>query len=250
MVKVSVVTAVYNGEGYIADTIKSILAQTLQDFELIVVDNESTDKTRKIVKSFKDKRIKLLHFSGGIGKTGAANHGMKKATGEFLQFFDADDIMCNFKLEYESRILEEKAKAGFVYSDALIIDEWGAIQGPYFLPTRGKRNVLMPFPKIPFTYSKFKKIDFVPGGSVLMRMKCAKALKGFNETMAVGEDWDLWLRLAENHPVEYLPIPTYMYRVHENSLIGRAIIENKLAEVNKIVKANIRERARLRKKAD
>lgn len=246
-VKVSVVVPVYNGEKYIADTIKSILAQTLKEFELIVVNNDSTDGSEDIVKGFRDKRIKLLQFKGGIGKTGAANYGMKKARGKFLQFFDADDIMCNFKLEYESKILDTKNKSGFVYSDAIIIDSNGQIQGPYFLPTRGKRNVLMPFPRIPFSYKRFKKIDFIPSGSILIRTKCARAAGGFDESMEIGEDWDLWLRLSERYPVEYLPIPTYLYRVHEKSLIGRAIVQNRLEKVNKAVKAKIRERARKRK---
>jgi len=221
-----------------------VLAQTLYDLELIVVNNDSTDNTAKIVKGFHDKRLKLMSFSGGIGKTGAANYGMKKASAEFLQFFDSDDVMCNFKLEYESKILEKKKKAGFIYSDAIIINGDGHIQGPYFLPTRGKRNILMPFTKNPFNYDKLKKIDFIPSGSVLMRMDCAREAQGFDESMKIGEDWDLWLRLAENHPVEYWPVPTYLYRVHDASLIGKAIVEKKLHEINKIIKAKVRERER------
>lgn len=246
--KVSVVIPVYNGERYIGQTLNSVLNQTLQDFEIIVVNNDSTDKTVKIVKSFKDKRITLTSFSGGIGKTGAANYGIKKACGKFLQVFDADDVMCNFKLEYESKILEEKKDAGFVYSDAIIIDDDGHIQGPYFLPTREKRNVLMRFPKNQFSYNKLKKIDFIPSGSVLMKMSCAKEMNGFDESMEIGEDWDLWLRLAEAYPVEYLPIPTYLYRVHEKSIIGKAIIAKKLDRINKTIRAKIKEREKAKKK--
>ncbi len=137
-----------------------------------------------------------------------------------------------------------------VYSNAIIIDSNSHILGPYFLPTRGKRHVQMPFPHNPFDYNRLKKEDFVPSGSVLLRMNKAKEAKGFDESLKIGEDWDLWLRLSEEHPVEYLPIPTYLYRVHDASLIGRAIVEKKLDDINNVIKSKIKERAKERKKKE
>ena len=81
-----------------------------------------------------------------------------------------------------------------------------------------------------------------------MRMDCTKKAGGFDETMEIGEDWDLWLRLAEEYPVEYLSIPTYLYRVHEASIIGRAIVARKLDRINKVIRKRIRERTKEKKK--
>ena len=98
-VKVSIITPVFNDEKYIADTLKSILFQTHSNLEIIVVNDHSNDKSEEVIKSFNDKRIKLINNDTNMGAAFSRNVALSKATGDYIAFLDGDDIWNKTKIE-------------------------------------------------------------------------------------------------------------------------------------------------------
>lgn len=122
MVKVSVCMPVYNGENYIAESIQSVLDQTYQNFELIISDNCSTDKTSEIVKSFDDSRIKYLRNSENIGLVANFNQVIGLAIGKYICIWAHDDVMFPDNLSSKVAILDKHENVGFIHSDVQLID--------------------------------------------------------------------------------------------------------------------------------
>jgi glycosyltransferase involved in cell wall biosynthesis len=219
MTKVSVIMPAYNSEKYVAEAIQSILSQTFRDFELIIVNDASPDSSDKIIKKFKDKRIRYFRRKYNKGKCHSNNFGIKKARGKYLMIFDSDDIMVKCKIEVLSRILDENPDAGLVYSDALVCDEEGKILGPYSVPLPKKIRMSGKFKDNKFSLKKMLDRDYIPQGSTMFTKKAIKKVGLFDEEFKIAEDWDMWLRISEKFRVVYAPIPTYIYRRRTGSLI-------------------------------
>ena len=122
---ISVIMPVYNEEKFLDESIQSILKQTFKDFEFIIIDNGSKDNSLKIIKSYKDKRIKLIHLDKNIGATNAVNLARKKAKGKYIASFCADDIssLNRFKIEFD--YLEKNTHIFLVGGPAIYIDKNG-----------------------------------------------------------------------------------------------------------------------------
>ena len=122
---VSIITPIYNAEKTISYTIDSVINQTMTDFEMLIVDDMSDDKTIDIVKSYqkKDKRIKLFESSKKIGATGARNKALKEAKGRYIAFLDADDLWKSDKLKKQIKFMQDNNYA-FTYTDYEYIDEF------------------------------------------------------------------------------------------------------------------------------
>lgn len=125
---ISIVVPVYNCEKFIEETITSVLNQTYKDFELILVNDCSTDKSVDKIKSFSDARIRLIEQETNQGAYAARNRGVKEARGRYIAFLDADDIWEPVKLEHELTFMEEE-DAGFVFSGYEFADENGVGNG-------------------------------------------------------------------------------------------------------------------------
>ena len=110
--KITVLLTVYNRES-ISKTIESILSQTYQDFELLIIDNASTDKTQSIIKSYSDKRIRLYINEKNMGQTYSLNRGLALARGEYIARIDADDICLPKRLEIQADFLDKNPEFGF-----------------------------------------------------------------------------------------------------------------------------------------
>jgi len=125
--KVSVITAVYNGEKYLAETIESILNQTFQNFEYIIINDGSKDSSLKIITELmkKDKRIVLINNKKNIGSALSRNLGLKKAQGKYIAILDHDDISLPERLEKEYNFLEKNHDIFLVGSGAINIDKNG-----------------------------------------------------------------------------------------------------------------------------
>jgi len=221
--KVTVIMSAYNAERYIGEAIKSVLDQTLKNFELIIINDNSKDGTKKEIKKFKDKRIKYFEHSYNKGKSHAVNFAFKITKGKYVCIFDADDIMVNYKLEVCSKILDKNPDIGLVYGDAWVIDEESEITGPLFFPSRKKRNIDDPFPDLKFSITKLKKGAVFSQGSTLFRMEAIRKVGGLDEKLMVAEDWDLWIRIAEKYKFYYEPVPMYLYRVNPKGLFSQAL---------------------------
>lgn len=143
MPKVSVIIPVYNCENFIEETLKSVLSQTYKDFEVIVVDDDSKDRTGEIVNVIKDKRIVYIHQENG-GVSMARNNGILNSKGEYIALLDHDDLWLPEKLERQMPTLESNSKIGLVYSDCHIVDSKGRITGRSFKDHPPHRGNIIP----------------------------------------------------------------------------------------------------------
>ena len=205
---VSIIMPVFNGENYLAHSIHSVLRQTHQNLELIIIDDGSTDSTPQIIKSFTDKRIKNYRQTNS-GPSSARNKGIEMATGAFIAMIDADDTYHPDKLAEQISCIE-KTETDTCYCDYQLIDEHskkGAIiksEKSYtnrhdFLAMLLFRQILHP-PTI-----MFKRLCF------------DKGLK-YDESYRQSEDYKLTIELAQRHNISHLPKVLYQYRRHDKNL--------------------------------
>ena len=125
MPKVTVLMSVYNGEKHLREAIDSILNQTFGDFEFLIINDGSTDRTADILQSYQDSRIKIIHNEKNIGLTKSLNKGLKLAKGEYLARMDADDISYPNRLEVQYEYMEKNPNVGIVGSWNDVIDDIG-----------------------------------------------------------------------------------------------------------------------------
>jgi glycosyltransferase involved in cell wall biosynthesis len=135
---VSIITPLYNSNDFVANTIRSVLAQTYQNWELIIIDDASTDRSVKIVESFatEDERIKLIKLGSKKGPATARNRGIKKAVGRYIAFLDSDDLWHEEKLYKQLKFMKQNHYA-FTYTGFEKINEEGKVIGTV-LPYKGE----------------------------------------------------------------------------------------------------------------
>jgi glycosyltransferase involved in cell wall biosynthesis len=182
---VSVVMCVYNDEKNVALSIESILKQTFTDFEFIIVDDGSNDKTPEIIESYssKDPRSKVFHIKNS-GVAASANFGISKAVGQYIARIDSDDISYSHRLQIEVDLLNNNPNLSLVGGGVHIIDHNGNIIGIRNIKTRNEKRTLL-FRNI------FQQSD------VMFRKSVFNKLGGYREKLKNGEDYDLWLRISE-----------------------------------------------------
>jgi teichuronic acid biosynthesis glycosyltransferase TuaG len=212
---VSIIMPAYNAEKYIAASIESVLAQTYSDWELIVVDDGSTDSTATVVQEFatSDPRVRyIFQENGRLGK--ARNTGISNSTGRLIAFLDSDDLWLPTKLEVQTRAMAENNadvvySKSYVFCDENIDDETqtltssaGKFSGPDFFDS------LIRYPQIPVLTVLFKR-------SALDRVGLFEEGKAYHGC----EDYDLWLRLARAGLVFYgMPDILARYRRHGTAM--------------------------------
>jgi len=177
MSKISVIIPVFNGERFIAEAIQSVLDQKYEPLEIIVIDDGSTDGTKKVVELFDEKIILISQTNQGVAS--ARNAGLKKATGDLIAFLDADDIWVNNKLFLQTHILKENPEIDVVFGMLLHTD---------FLSYE-ELKLMVP--------QKEKGVLAISLGSLVIR-KCVFDKTGFfDEEMILGEDIDWFTRMRE-----------------------------------------------------
>lgn len=204
---ISVVIPVYNGEKTIKETIESVLKQTFCDWELIVINDGSRDRTLEIIQSISEPRLKVFTYPNA-GLSASRNRGISLARGEYISFLDADDLWTTDKLEAQLQALQNNPKAAVAYSWSSCIDESG--------------NTFRPGGNLTYTgdvYLYLLLINFVENGSnVLIRTQALKEVGNFDETLTSCEDWDMWLRLAAKYEFVAVEKPQILYRISANSM--------------------------------
>ncbi|PSB64028.1 glycosyl transferase family A [Chroococcidiopsis cubana CCALA 043] len=205
MPRISVIIPAYNAGLTILETVGSVQKQTFQDFELIVINDGSKDRTLELVKSIKDDRLKIFSYENG-GLPLARNRGISHATGEFIAFLDADDLWTKDKLELQLAALKQHPKAGVAYSWTCFMDVNEQREAVSFLPS----------PQYSFEGNVYQKLlvsDFIHSGSNTLICKQAIASVGeFDRTLKSCEDWDYWLRLATRWHFVVVPKYQILYR--------------------------------------
>ncbi|HKY41605.1 MAG TPA: glycosyltransferase family A protein [Pyrinomonadaceae bacterium] len=196
---VSVIMPAYNAEKYIADSIQSVLDQTYSNWELVVVDDGSTDKTADITKQFlaRDSRIKyVFQENGRLGK--ARNTGVENSTGSLIAFLDSDDLWLPEKLQRQVQALVEEG-ADIVYSNGFIFYDPGPASGPTeFSVVSGRVEGSKMFDSLLLENN-------IPVLSVLLRSEVFQNVGPFEESLPYHgcEDYDLWLKVAARGAVFY-----------------------------------------------
>ncbi len=214
-IKVSVMMPVYNRERYVGEAIESILSQTFTNFELIIVDDGSTDNSLNIINSFSDKRIRVYQNdqNSGIGYT--RNRLLELSKGQYLAVLDSDDVAFPNRLEEQVSFLDANEDYGLVGSWAELIDENSRPLKKYY---RYKENEEI--------YSILFFHNFFAHSSVMMRSKIIPFLK-YNSEYTPAEDYELFIRIAEKSKVCNLQKPLVKYRIHDMNISD----ENKNKEI-------------------
>jgi glycosyltransferase involved in cell wall biosynthesis len=207
---VSVIIPAYNQSDYLGIAIQSVLDQTYQDIEILVIDDGSTDDTRKVANRFSDPRIKYI-YQANKGLSGARNTGIRNSAGEYLTFLDSDDLFLPEKINLLASFLNSQTEIGFVAGQAIPIDEHGQRIGSLF------DN---PIPKDP---SKLLLGNPLHVGSVMLRRSWQEKIGFFDESLRSYEDWDMWLRLAiSGCKMGWIAQPVSKYRFHPQQMVRKS----------------------------
>ncbi|PSB33840.1 glycosyltransferase [Chlorogloea sp. CCALA 695] len=204
---ISVVIPVYNGAKTIKETIESVLQQTYQSFEIIAINDGSTDDTLAVINSIQDPKIKVFSYANA-GLSASRNRGFARACGEFIAFLDADDLWTNDKLESQLEALQQSPQAAVAYSWTDHIDEYGQFLRPASY-TSYSGNI----------YERLLVGNFLACGSnTLIRAQSLTQIGGFDESLNSAEDWDMWLRLSALYEFVVVPRPQVLYRISPSSM--------------------------------
>jgi glycosyltransferase involved in cell wall biosynthesis len=206
MATISVIIPAYNQGHYLGEAIQSVIDQTYPDFELIVVDDGSTDKTAQVACSFLDPRVHYIHQENR-GLSAARNTGILRSTGEYLTFLDSDDLFVADKLETLLNAMQRDPGLGFVAGQAVLIDENALPLGRIFDT---------PLPENPVHLLLWNPLHVC---SVLLRRDWQEKAGLFDESLNAYEDWDMWLRLARvGCRMGWVPHPVSLYRFHTRQM--------------------------------
>jgi glycosyltransferase involved in cell wall biosynthesis len=206
--RVSAVITTYNYERYVAAAIESVLGQTVPPDEVVVVDDGSTDGTAAVVAGYTGRGVRYIR-QANAGAGAARNRGIRETRGELIAFLDADDCWLPDKLERQLAHLRCYPAVGLVTGD-----EWqvfGADRPPvreYRRPAHAARL----YPRI--------LIENLVGNPslVLVRRACFAQVGEFDETLPLGQDWEMWIRIARAYPIGVIDVPLIEFLQHDGSL--------------------------------
>jgi len=192
---VTVVIPTFNRASIVVRAIRSVLGQTCQDWELIVVDDGSTDGTEQVVRGFSDKRITYIRHDRNLGGGAARNTGIRHAQGEYVAFLDSDDEWLPEKLQKELEVFRSSDPVvGLVYTGKMMLDETGRVL-----------EIRMPT-KSGWVYEALLDANFIGSCSrVTVKKQALERVAGFDETLVAHQDWDLWLRVARVSRIASVP---------------------------------------------
>lgn len=205
---ISIIMNCYNGSKYLPQALDSVYQQTFKDYEIIFWDNQSTDNSGEIALRYGEP---LRYFRGEefLPLGAARNAAIEKASGKYIAFLDCDDIWLPEKLEKQVELLDSNKELGLVYSDTYVIDKNGnLIKSTYFRSIK------------PFSGNVFKELflsNFIPILTVVVRRETLGKVGGFDPKYVIAEDYDLWLRIAEHYPIDFIEQPLAKYRFHGES---------------------------------
>jgi cellulose synthase/poly-beta-1,6-N-acetylglucosamine synthase-like glycosyltransferase len=230
MVDVSVVMSVYNGEKYLAEAVESILGQTLRDFEFVVVDDGSTDRTAEMLANYSrgECRLRVLRQENR-GRAEALNRGTEAASGHLIARMDADDVALPERLEKQAEFMKERPDVGLLGSGVEFIGPQGEGIGGFQPPLEdGEIRVAM----------RLHNVFYHP--TVMMRKEIVMAVGGYRKALRDADDYDLFLRIAEHSRMANLERPIVKYRVHLQQASVRKMSEQALCLLAACTAASLR----------
>jgi glycosyltransferase involved in cell wall biosynthesis len=206
MPKVSIVIPAYNAMAYLPQTIDSVLNQTFTDFELLVINDGSSDNIIEWLSQIKDSRISLISQENQ-GVANARNIGIFRAKGEYIAFLDADDLWDKTKLEKQVSCLEQNPSTGLVYTWTHLIDSTGKLLK--FSITHQEEG---------YIWEKIVIQDVIgSGSSAMVRASCFQQVGLFDQNVAIAADFDMWIRIAAVYKFAVVKECLVFYRQHQNN---------------------------------
>ena len=205
---VSIIITTHNRAHYLSGAIQSILSQEGVDFEIIIIDDASTDNTKDVISAYlSDKRIRYYKIEKSSSIPQARNSAIPYINSKYVAVLDSDDLWCDkLKLKKQTDILEKNNDIVLVGSGAITIDEDGKEIKKIFKPELDKDIKESLFKKNPFFHS-----------SVVYRKSAAESVGWYNEKIKFGEDLDLWIKLSERGLMHNIPQTMIKYRVHKGN---------------------------------
>lgn len=200
----SIVMPTYNASEFLDRALSSILDQSFEKYELIIVDDGSSDGTVEQIQATNDERIRLIQRES-TGITSALNRGIEESRGEYIARHDADDWSHPDRLETQIEYLESHPNVAMVGTGAYLVDENGR---------RISRRRVLEDPTLDDLASHNEFIH----GSVMMHRDPVERLGGYDEWYETAEDYDLWLRMASEYEVRNIDEPLYHFRLHDESI--------------------------------
>jgi len=209
MPQVSVIIPTYNRANFLIDAVESVIAQSYQDFELLVIDDGSTDNTKQLLTSYK-KRIRY-HFQENRGVSSARNLGMQLTSGQYVAFLDSDDHWLPQKLEKQIEIMEREPELQLCHTEEIWIRRGVRVNPKKKHQKRG--GYIFPY---------CLPLCVISPSSVMIRRTLFEELGTFDEDLPACEDYVLWLRICQHYPVHFIETPLLTKRGgHEDQLSRR-----------------------------
>lgn len=211
---VSVIIPTYNHAHFLPEALKSVLDQSYTDFEVIIVDDGSTDNTKDVIQPFfNDSRVRYI-YQENSGLPATRNRGIKEAKGTFVALLDSDDIWLPSKLEKQVSLFDADSEVVLIYCDAEFIDVNGdTIPDPGYKPIPGS------------TYKDLLYMNWVigSGSSVLIRKSVFEKAGLFDETLTGLDDIDMWIRILRNRKSDYVDEVLVKIRRHRSMEVANTV---------------------------
>jgi glycosyltransferase involved in cell wall biosynthesis len=196
---VDIIIPAYNPGEYLVDAIKSCLSQDYKNYTITVIDDNSSEGVKELIKKFPS--VKYIRNENNLGPGAARNVGIRATGGELISLLDADDIMHPSKLRVSVGAFEKNEEIGMTCGNYQILVNRNRLMRPFYKqPVRIDHSVLM-------------RQNFVASGSTTFKRSVLEDIGLFNEEYWISEDYDMWVRISEKYPIEYIHQILYYYSV-------------------------------------
>lgn len=206
--QVSIVLPTYNQAHFLPEALDSIFGQTYDNFELIVVNDGSTDDTTAVVADYQRRHAFTAIEQGNRGLPAALNAGFKQACGEYLTWTSSDNILLPDMLAVLGAALDQDPSVGLVYADRYLITDEGTDLGRFDLPDYDAGLLL----HVNLVHCCF-----------LYRRECMVRVGLYDPEFIYGEDWEYWIRISKYYSMKHIPAALYQYRVHATSMTSELV---------------------------
>ncbi len=224
-IRVSVCVPSYNYARFLGECLSSVLAQTCGDFELIVVDDCSTDGSEEVIQGFADSRLRYLRNEANLGHVRTWNRLLSLARGEYVCFLCADDLFLPRKLEVQAALLDDNPLVGLVHSDGRAIDAAGEVTGLFRSRFPPDLEAYLALDHVRHGHREFRRLlagyNYVHLSNAMFRRASLDEVSPFDQAYPYAADWDLWLRLLLKCDVAYLAEPLSCIRWHGDNLTAK-----------------------------